>query len=714
MPNTQSSHAVSPRSGQSIRTAEENPLETPVQFVRGVGPKRAELLARLGIQTVDDLLLYVPRDVLDLTEVRPAQKLTENRVQTVRGTVVDLDGRQISGGRTLVCALLDCGGEYVRGNWFNQAWMLKKFRPGETVLFSGKPKRKSGRWEFSHPNVQWIDEDDPHAHGGIILRYGLTDGLKLQDIRRIIRNAVEDYTQFVPDHLPEAFRLSHQLPGIREAIRLLHLPTKIQQYHSSRRRLIFDDLLEFQLGLAMKRRAWKRKDNAPCLPVTAKIDSRIRRLFPFDFTGGQSDAVREICADLNSKKAMHRLLQADVGAGKTAVAVYAILVAIAAGYQAVLMAPTEVLASQHWATIDRMLSHSRVKRLQLTGNLTAAGRRQALEEIKRGDVQLIVGTQAVIQDDVDFHKLGLVIIDEQHKFGVMQRARFSVGDFSPHVLVMTATPIPRSLCLTQFGDLDVTTITEMPPGRQRVITSRVSGEAVKKRSWKFVREQLQKGRQAFIVCPRIESGSTQENRKSDLGAEEVYRRLIQSELKELRVGLVHGQMDRQKKLEAMQAFRNGETQILVATTVVEVGVDIPNATLMIILQAERFGLSQLHQLRGRISRGKYQGYCFLFSESDSADAVGRLSALESSSDGFKIAEVDFELRGPGDILGTRQHGELPLKVADLRRDHEILLQAREAAFELVESGEFDKAEFAPLKIRVLERFGHLMDLPQSG
>ena len=247
MSKTQSSHADSSRSGQSIRTADENPLETPVQFVRGVGPQRAELLARLGIQTVDDLLLYIPRDVLDLTEVRSVEKLVEDKVQTVRGTVADLDGRQISGGRTLVCALLDCGGEYVRGSWFNQAWMLKKFRPGDTVLFSGKPKRKSGRWEFSHPKVQWIDEDDPHAHGGIITRYGLTDGLKLQDIRRIIRNTVEDYLQFVPDHLPESFRKSHQLPAIREAVRQLHLPTQIQPYHSARRRLIFDDLLEFQL-----------------------------------------------------------------------------------------------------------------------------------------------------------------------------------------------------------------------------------------------------------------------------------------------------------------------------------------------------------------------------------------------------------------------------------------------------------------------------------
>ena len=423
----------------------------------------------------------------------------------------------------------------------------------------------------------------------------------------------------------------------------------------------------------------------------------------------------EIVADLGRDQAMHRLLQADVGAGKTAVAVYAMLVAIAAGTQAVIMAPTEVLAQQHWNTVDQLLADSRVERRLLTGALTAAQHRTTLEEIASGKAQLVVGTQAVIQDAVKFQKLGLAIIDEQHKFGVMQRAKFMTNDVSPHVLVMTATPIPRSLCLTQFGDLDLTSISELPPGRQRIVTSRVLGHTSAQKAWNFIQQKLREGRQAYVVCPRVEEDA---NAAADVAAtasaEAVYRDLSQGMFKEFRVGLVHGQMDRGLRSQTMEAFRSGELDLLVATTVIEVGVDVPNATLRIIHQAERFGLSQLHQLRGRIGRGKHQGYCFLFSNSDSPEATKRLAAMESTSNGFEIAEVDFQLRGPGDVLGTRQSGSLPLRVADLVRDQALLIEARIAAFNLVESGEFDQPEFAPLKNRVLDRFRQLMDLPRSG
>ena len=692
----------------------DDPFEQSVQYVRGVGPERAPLLEKLGLRTVGDLLWYLPRDILDLTDVRAVADLEEGTLQSVRGRVVDMDGRTLSRGRSMSAVLLDCGGEYLRGVWFNQTWPLHRFRPGETVLFSGKPKRRDGRWEIGHPKIQWIDEDDPQATGGMLPRYGLTEGLKMHEMRRIVQAAVETHADLVPEYLPAEFREQQQLPVLSHAIRQIHLPVKVEQYEAGRHRLVFDDLLEFQLGLAMRRRVWKLSEPAPTLPTTAKIDSRIRRLFPFRFTAGQDQAVNEITADLVSGRAMHRLLQADVGAGKTAVALYAMLVAVTAGYQAVLMAPTEVLASQHWATVEEALAHSRVDRLLLTGNLTPAQRKQALSEIRSGDVQLIVGTQAVIQQDVKFSRLGLVVIDEQHKFGVMQRAHFSAGDLSPHVLVMTATPIPRSLCLTQFGDLDITTVSDLPPGRQRVVTSRVPGPEARRRAFDFLRKQIRAGRQAYVVCPRIEETTGEKENRPSASAEQVYRQLSTGELKDFRVGLVHGQMDRRLKAGAMDSFRAGETQVLVSTTVVEVGIDVPNATLMVIYQAERFGLSQLHQLRGRISRGKFQGYCFLFSDTDLPEATSRLSALEATSDGFKIAEVDFELRGPGDVLGTRQHGDLPLKVADLLRDRDVLLEARKAAFRLVETGELDTPQFAPLKIRVLERFGQLMDLPKTG
>ncbi len=587
--------------------ATDDPLQTPVQFLPGAGPARAKLLEKLNIRTVEDLLWYLPRDVIDMTHVSPVKNLQAGETLTVRGVVVDREAAGISGNRTMTTVLLDCQGQFVRGVWYNQPWMLQKFREGNVVLFTAKPKFKGGRWEFNNPRVQWIQEEDDNAHGGIVARYGLTDGLKMDDIRRLMRTAVEQYARLLPEHLPQEFRQQLKLPDLPTALSLLHLPETRDQYEAGRRRLLFDDLFEFQLGLALRRRARRQQQQAPVLETTAKIDARIRRLFPFAFTAGQNRAVNEIAADLASGKAMHRLLQADVGAGKTAVAMYAMLVAIAAGHQAVLMAPTEVLTMQHWSTIETALAHSRVNRQLLTGRLTAAQRRRALEDIAAGEAHLIVGTQAVVQDDVEFAKLGVAVIDEQHKFGVRQRAKFtSAGELSPHVLVMTATPIPRSLCLTQFGDLDMSIISELPPGRQRIITSRVTGPHARGRAWDFLRKQLRAGRQAFIICPRVAASDDENNTDSSLdentsdetstepiaSAEEVYKELREGELQEFSVGLVHGQMDRDLKASAMEAFRDGETQVLVATTVVEVGVDVPNATLMVIHQAERFGLSQ--------------------------------------------------------------------------------------------------------------------------
>jgi ATP-dependent DNA helicase RecG len=694
----------------------DSPLTTSVQYLRGVGPDRARLLANLGIVTVEDLLWNLPRDVLDLTNVRRASELRTGELQTVRGTVVDRDGRTTGMGKTLVGVLLDSDGLYVRGLWFNQPWMIHKFQVGESVLFSGKPKRHDGRWEFSHPRVQTIGDADVEARGEILPMYPLTEGLSQDQMRKITRAAVEQFAEYVPDPMPAGLRERLGVCGLRQAIRQLHLPASIDEYESGRRRLIFDDLFEFQLGLALRRRSWKTRGAAPVLPTTAKIDARIRRLFPFTFTEGQNKAVAEISHDLGSGEAMHRLLQAEVGAGKTAVALYAILVTVAAGHQAVFMAPTEVLANQHWQTIDAALAHSRVRRLLLTGGLSPRERREALASLADGSVSLVVGTQAVIQKDVTFAKLGLVVIDEQHKFGVMQRAVFSKGssELSPHVLVMTATPIPRSLCLTQFGDLDLTTIVDTPPGRQKVITSRVSDAATRLRAWDFIKEQLAKGRQAYVVCPRIEAAAEDLSKRPAASAEEVFKLLSAGTLQNFRVGLIHGRLDSDLKAAGMEAFSNGKIDVLVSTTVVEVGIDVPNATIMVIDEAHRFGLSQLHQLRGRISRGKFQGYCFLFSDTESPEAERRLAALETMSDGFAIAEADFEIRGPGDVLGTRQHGELPLRVADLARDSDILKEARTAAFDLVRSGEFDRPELVPLKVRVLERFGKALDLPQTG
>ncbi|MBL8851484.1 MAG: ATP-dependent DNA helicase RecG [Planctomycetaceae bacterium] len=689
----------------------ENPLLQSVQFLPGGGPHRAELLEKLGIHTALDLLWHLPRDLLDLTEVRQPQQLVDDEVQTVRGVVVESDARQLSKGRTLTASLIDCGTDFVRGVWFNQPWMRQRLQPGHNVLFSGKPKRSQGRWEFPHPRIQWLDPEDRESHGGLLPKYPLTEGISQGELRRLTRHCAEQFAALVPERLTDDLRQRCSLPTIGDALRGLHAPRSRADYDAGRRRLLFEDLLEFQLALALRKRAWNRQAAAPALPTTAQIDARIRRLFAFRFTDGQNQAIRDVASDLASGHAMHRLLQAEVGAGKTAVAIYALLVAVANGFQAVLMAPTELLANQHWDTIDALLANSRVSRLLLTGTLTAAERREAHARIEVGEVQLVVGTQAVIQENVRFPRLALAVVDEQHRFGVAQRAGFARDEVMPHILVMTATPIPRSLCLTLFGDLDLTMIRDLPPGRRPVMTQRITSREQQQRAWDFLRKQLKAGRQAYVVCPRVE---TESPTARDAAATKVYEYLQRTELSDFRLGLAHGQMDRRERAEIMDRFRDGELDGLVATTVVEVGVDVPNATLMVILQAERFGLAQLHQLRGRVARGSHQGYCFLFSEATAEDAIERLGALEATSDGFSIAEKDFELRGPGDVLGTRQHGDLPLKVANPLHDAAILEEARPIAFELVNSGTLDSPEFAPLKLHVLERFASLFDLPQTG
>jgi ATP-dependent DNA helicase RecG len=700
----------------SDRTSSSKPtgadgLQTPIQFVRHVGPQRGTLLQQMDIDTAQDLLFHIPHSVNDFSDVRPVNRLEADVEQSVHGLVVDRDIRHISGGRSLTGLLLNCNGHFVRGLWFNQPWMLKKYGDNDHLVFSGKPKRRSGRWEFNNPTVHLLSaDDDIESAAGVLPRYRLTDGLRMEDLRRITRQAVNDFAQLIPDPLPESFRERHKLPHLSTALRWLHAPESSEQFSRGRHRVLLDDLLEFQLGMALRRRVWKTTLQARSLTVTSRVDARIRRLFEFRFTGGQNAAVEEIAADLGRDQPMHRLLQADVGAGKTAVAVYAMLAAVAAGYQAALMAPTEVLAVQHWETFDELLAESRVKRGFLIGGLPAAARRDLVEGIANGETQLVIGTQAVIQESIRFKHLAVAVIDEQHRFGVRQRAAFDAGERSPHILVMTATPIPRSLCLTQFGDLDISAIRDMPPGRQQVVTTRIHGESDADRMWGFVRKQVQQGRQAYVVCPRIEGQADND----DAAAETVFQQLRGSELADIRVGLLHGRMDREQRHTVMDRFRDHEIDVLVSTTVIEVGINVRNATIMVIQQAERFGLSQLHQLRGRICRGSFKGFCFLLSATDIPNAVERLSAMEQSSNGFDLAEKDAELRGPGDLLGTRQSGALPLRVAHPLRDLKILESARRIAGKLVDSGAFDQPEYRALKTVVLERFAHVLDLPQTG
>ncbi|HRA90550.1 MAG TPA: DEAD/DEAH box helicase, partial [Planctomycetaceae bacterium] len=503
------------------------------------------------IFTARDLLFHIPTGVNDFSDVRAVPKLEADVEQSVHGFVVDRDVRQLGGGRSLVGIMLDCDGHYVRGLWFNQPWVFKKYRDNEHLVFSGKPQKKAGRWEFNGPRVAILaPDDDLEAAAGVLPRYPLTDGIKLDAMQRMTRSVVENFADAVTDCVPESFRTSHRLPDLSTALRWLHTPDSVKQWQDGRHRILLDDLLEFQLGLALRRRIWNRTLTARPIEVSAKVDARIRRLFEFRFTSGQDQSIRDIVKDLRHPAPMHRLLQADVGAGKTAVAVYAMLSAIAAGYQAVLMAPTEVLATQHWETFDELLSESRVQRGLLIGGLPAARRRELLEGIISGTTQLIIGTQAVIQECVRFHNLALAVIDEQHRFGVRQRASFTGNDVSPHVLVMTATPIPRSLCLTQFGDLDVSVIRDLPPGRQKVVTAKIVDMAEQAKMWSFVRQQIAKGRQAYVVCPRVEGQSEDD----DAAAETVYTQLLRTELSGLRVEMLHGRMDRERRHDVMDRY----------------------------------------------------------------------------------------------------------------------------------------------------------------
>jgi ATP-dependent DNA helicase RecG len=692
-------------------------LAQSVEVLRGVSPARQEQLARLGITTIGDLLFHIPRAYENLTDIRPIAGLTAGTTQTVRGEVVEIDGRRLPDGRSIVSVVLSDDGKHcLEGIWFNQPYMGSRYRYGQWLAFSGKPQwyhdRRQDRacWRMSNPRVQVLGGTAGTPTPAILPIYPLTEDLRADQLRSLIRRAVEQYAKHAVEILPAELRARHRWPELPQALRDLHLPETMPAAQTARRRLIYEEFLLLQLALALRRRDLRDRQRAPVLTTTPLIDARIRRLFPFQLTADQNRAVADVCRDLASDRPMQRLLQADVGAGKTVVAVYALLTTVANKHQAVLMAPTEVLARQHQRTLDRYLAHSRVRRLLLTSALTPRQRREALADIREGRVDLVVGTQALVQEDVQFARLGLVVIDEQHKFGVHQRARVRKLGVDPHYLVMTATPIPRTVALTVFGDLDTSIMRELPPGRQPVVT-RCLALAQRKEVYERLRAEVRQGKQGFIVCPLVEGSPTREWR----AAEETYEELRQGIFRDLRLGLLHGRMDEPVKDEVMERFRRHELDLLVATTVIEVGVDVPNATLIVVEQADRFGLSQLHQLRGRVSRGTEAGQCYLLADPASDEAKQRLRALTRTTDGFALAEMDARLRGLGEFFGTRQHGLGELKLGDLIADRDLLQLARKDAFALVAADAGLRApELSLLRRMVLQRYGRTLELAEIG
>ena len=685
-------------------------LKTEVQFLRGVGPRRAEMLQRMGLRTVQDLIFFFPRDYQTLAAVTPIDSLLESESASVHGELESVSSRRTRRGMHLVTARLSTHEGEVKVAWFNQPFLANRLHNGMRVVLSGKPKKRDGQWEFSNPKWMVLREDEAVPGGQILPVYRLTEGMPPQQMRSIVASALENFLPSVEEVLPESFRLDHQLISIHEALKGIHAPESEPQLEEARRRLVFQELLVLQLALAMRRENLQLKSRAPRLTSNAKIDARICRLFPFDLTEAQRRAIDEICVDLGREVPMNRLLQGDVGAGKTVVAFYAMLLAVAHQHQAVLMAPTEILAEQHFKNLQRLLSHSHVSVEQLTGRLKQRERTELLEQLETGHIDILVGTQAILQPGVRFRALAIVVIDEQHKFGVKQRAVLREAGEDPHYLVMTATPIPRTMTMTAFGDLDVSTLEGRPPNRQ-TIHSYLGEEDSRDSWWDFFRKKLDEGRQGYVVTPLVEEtdGSQEASVKS------VFENLCNEALSGYRVGLLHGRQTPEEKADAMFQFSTGELQVLVATSVLEVGIDVPNATLMTIESGERFGLSQLHQLRGRISRGTHPGFVCVFADPKGDQGRERLEAFVKSNDGFELAELDFSFRGPGNMLGTRQHGMPPLRVADLLRDRDVVLEARQAAQGLIgQEAQWLDAQFEPLRKQVLRRYESVLDLGDVG
>ena len=667
------------------------------------------MLARLGVVTVRDLLFFFPRDYLDLSDLRPIANLEEGAMQTVVAEVVEVDSRTSRGGRSVLGVLLKQEDQYLRALWYNQPFLQKKFHQGQVLRLSGKTRMHGGRWEMAHPHVQDLD-GQPGAAEQLLPVYPLTEGLQQRHVRRLVETAVETCVADLDEVFPADYLASHDLLPIHQALRAIHFPPDRVQLEAARRRFIYQELFVLQLALAYSRQQTRAVPAAAVLPADARIDARIRRLFPFALTAGQNQVIAEVAHDMATGHPMNRLLQGDVGSGKTVVALYAMLLAVAHGAQAAIMTPTETLARQHAHTLGDLLAKSSVKLALLTGGAPRRERTEVLAQIASGDAQIVIGTQAMLQADVLFQRLALIVIDEQHKFGVIERARLKQAAEQPHYLVMTATPIPRSVALALYGDLDISSLHEKPPGRQPVHTYLPAPEE-RPKWWEFVRKKLREGRQAYVIVPLVEGSEKVQAASLD----ETYESLVNGELEAFRTNLVHGRMETDEKHAAMRAFEEGRSQVLVATSVVEVGINVPNATLMTILGAERFGLAQLHQLRGRVLRGTHPAYCCLFADAETPQAQRRLEAIVDCQDGFRLAEIDFELRGPGDLLGTKQHGMPGMRIADFARDRPVLEEARRDAQAIVAADpNLSAPENASLRRMALVRYGKALSLGDVG
>jgi ATP-dependent DNA helicase RecG len=659
-------------------------LSSPITELRGVSDGYARRLSRLGVETIHDLLYLFPHRYDDYSALETIDKLQYGQEVTIIGTVRETRERTSKRGQNLVTSTVSDGTGTVEATWFNQPYLARRLRPGKQIVISGKVDQYLGQITFSSPTWEPLDEELIHT-GRLVPIYPLTRGLAARWLRRLVKKTSDYWSLRLPDHLPPEVREQHGLLDLETAIRQIHFPDNWETLREARRRLAFDELLMIQLGVLRQRHDWEARTGQP-----VRIDRELLRTFleslPFSLTAAQERVLSQVLDDLRKPTPMSRLLQGDVGSGKTVVAAAAMLVTAASGMQAVLMAPTEILAEQHYASLESLWEElwlPGLKKLSselrlLTGSLKPSDKARIYEELESGAARVVVGTHALIQEGLDFDNLGLVVIDEQHRFGVTQRASLRQKGHNPHVLVMSATPIPRTLALTLYGDLDISTIDELPPGRKEIVT-RWLKPIERERAYTFLRARVEESQQAFIICPLVEESEKIEAK----AAVEEHRRLQEEVFPDLRLGLLHGRMTAEEKEVVMRDFYRGELDILVCTPVVEVGIDVPNATVMLIEGADRFGLAQLHQFRGRVGRGEQQSYCLLLAESPTGGGEQRLEIIANTQDGFKLADEDLAMRGPGEFFGTRQSGLPDLKVARLS-DMRVLEEARAAAQEIYE------------------------------
>ena len=656
-----------------------NLLGKPLQYLKGVGDVKAALFQRLGIFTIEDVITHYPRDYEDRSRLKKIIQLEDAQKVSFEGVIASkpVESRPRRGFVITRVSIVDETG-LINAIWFNQPYLKNYFKKGEKYIFYGTITRKR-TFEVLNPVYEKISESGPVNTCRIVPIYPSTGRLTQNAIRAVIRSALEYAGDELIEFLPEWICKEYNLVDSRFAIHNIHYPDSDNAFQRARERLVFEELLLLQLGLISLKSLPETDQPGIKFGAGKQVREFIQRL-PFELTKAQTRVVAQIEQDMESGRVMNRLIQGDVGSGKTIVAVIALVKAVKSGYQGAFMAPTEILADQHYHSVKPMLERFGIRTALLTGSTSVKDAKGLLKDVSEGNVDVLIGTHALLEEKVVFMKLGLVITDEQHRFGVRQRAIISQKGENPDILVMTATPIPRTLALILYGDLDISIIDELPPGRKKVETYAVD-ERMRERINKFIRKHVTQGRQAYIVCPLVEESDAVEAKSATELADELANKTFSY----LRLYIIHVKMKSSEKESTMLDFVRGEMDILVSTTVIEVGVNVPNAALMVVENAERFGLAQLHQLRGRVGRGEHQSYCILFSDSKSQVARERMKVMEQTTDGFVISEKDLELRGPGDFFGTRQHGIPDMKIANLYKDMDVLKQAQEAALKLIEN-----------------------------